>query len=229
MSLVFFDETHMGAVIAIVAVGLFLLCTCTSFVIWWFWDKLPFGKKNAAGATAASAAAETGLLAGTVPMPPAPAVPAPAVPAPASQPAPGPAAAPAAAPAGGPAAAAPAPAGPAASVVAAPKAGGRVIAQKARTSYYNPGNNDPPGSRACAYKNPCTAKGEASPSSAAHAARGGSPYTKGGLYTISGAGMAPFCVRIDDTCAACTGDHIDVFLNDGQKLPFDYATVTEGC
>jgi hypothetical protein len=115
------------------------------------------------------------------------------------------------------------------SAPAAPAGGGKVIAEKARTSYYRPNDNDPPGSRNCAYKNPCTSQEQGSPSSAAHAADGSSPYKKGALYTISGAGKPPFCVRIDDTCAACKGTWIDIFLENGQKLPFDYAKISEGC
>jgi Zn-finger nucleic acid-binding protein len=37
------------------------------------------------------------------------------------------------------------------------------------------------------------------------------------------------CVRIDDTCASCKGVWMDIFLEDGKKLPFDYAKITEGC
>lgn len=112
---------------------------------------------------------------------------------------------------------------------APPAGGGKVIAERARTTFYNPENNTPSGSRACAYRNPCTSPDQGSPSSAAHARSGGSPYTKGGLYTIEGPGKPPFCVRIDDTCDACKGTHIDIFLEDGKKLPYDYAKVTEGC
>ena len=111
----------------------------------------------------------------------------------------------------------------------APGGKGAVIDEKARCTYYFPISNDPPGSRNCAYQKQCTSPDQGSPSSAAHAANGSSPYKKGGLYTIAGAGRPPFCVRIDDTCAACKGTWIDVFLEDGQKLPFDYAKVTEGC
>jgi hypothetical protein len=117
----------------------------------------------------------------------------------------------------------------AAPIGAPPAGGGKVVDAKARVTYYRPGDNDPPGSRNCAYKNPCTSPDQGSPSSAAHAANGSSPYKKGGLYTISGAGKPPFCVRIDDTCAACKGSWIDIFLENGQKLPFDYAKVSEGC
>ena len=111
----------------------------------------------------------------------------------------------------------------------APAGGGKVVAERARSTFYNPANNSPSGSRACAYKNPCTSPDQGSPSSAAHARFGGSPYVKGGLYTIEGPGKPPFCVRIDDTCDACKGTHIDIFLEDGKKLPFDYARVSEGC
>ena len=120
----------------------------------------------------------------------------------------------------------------AAPAVAAPAAAGAgtVIAQNARITYYWPSSNTPPGSDACAYVASCTAKGSAVPSSAAHALDGSSPYVKGQTYTISGPGMTPFCVRIDDQCAACKGTWMDVFMPEGQTLPFDYATtVTAGC
>lgn len=128
--------------------------------------------------------------------------------------------APAPAPAPGPAPPPPAP-------PALPGGTGKVVDERARVTYYRPADNDPPNSRNCAYTPKCTSPNQGSPSSAAHGR--GSPYAKGGLYTISGAGRPPFCVRIDDTCAACKGTWIDVFLEDGQRLPFDYAKVTEGC
>ena len=103
----------------------------------------------------------------------------------------------------------------------------RVIDARARVTWYSRMSNDPPGSDACAYIPHCVPLGGGNPSSAA--AGRGSPYVRGGLYTISGAGRAPFCVRLDDLCASCRGSHIDVYVGDGPGLPFDYATVSEGC
>jgi hypothetical protein len=98
---------------------------------------------------------------------------------------------------------------------------GAVIDTHARCTYYNPSNNDPPGSWAGAFVDVLTPLHQSSPSSIAMGS--GSPYKKFGLYTVTGiGGGGTFCVRVEDTCAACTGTHFDIFLVDGETFPVDY-------
>lgn len=105
-----------------------------------------------------------------------------------------------------------------------------LIAARARVTYYNPANNDPPGSRACAFSGQCTSPTQGSPSSAARALHGPSPYERGAQYLIvPDDGSKPLCVRIDDECAGCHDSHIDVFLEDGDTLPYDYGAIYRGC
>lgn len=106
---------------------------------------------------------------------------------------------------------------------------GSPVSKHSRCTYYNPSNNDPPGSLDGAYRTPLIWKGQASISSAAHAMKGASPYKKGGVYTVVGGKGDKFCVRIDDTCAACKGTWFDIFLKDGDSLPYDFCDVYEGC
>lgn len=126
-------------------------------------------------------------------------------------------------PTSAPSAATPAPA-------STPGGGGKVVAERARTTWYNPINNDPSGSRNCAYRKECVSPDQGSPSSAAHSMKVPSIYQKGALYTVHGEGGAKsMCVRVDDLCAGCSSTQLDIFLEDGKSLPFDYAKITEGC
>lgn len=108
--------------------------------------------------------------------------------------------------------------------------GGKVVAERARTTFYQKSNNDPPGSDACAYIPHCISPTQGTPSSAAHSMKVPSIYKKGALYTVHGEGGAkPMCVKVDDLCAGCTSSQLDIYIDDGVTLPFDYAKITEGC
>ena len=101
-----------------------------------------------------------------------------------------------------------------------------MIDANAKMTYYWASSNDPPGDK-CAYTGRCVPYGAGKVASAAHGR--GSPYAKGGLYTVAGRGLSPFCVRIDDICAACRGTWLDVFMPQGKRLPFESASVSQGC